>query len=502
MGYPELDQDEPVILESRNVKFKSISFDAILTKKRIILTGCKKNIIPAQEIALSTIKNFEAGENAIRDYFLILSLVNEAGEKHQTILTFSRQAGVERRRECNDWAKKLKTLIPLSIPAKAHADVPEVNGEPSTKRDVPVSEPEPAPKRKTDLTRQREPVIKKSPAAPEPGETSFLPPGSFCSHCRNRIPLKSTFCTYCGAPNKNLSGFGQKPQPGVAERQVSVPFREPEPADIKEQKIAQPPAGSAIECQTRPEETTSNSLEPRIRDPASGERHPLPEQKQTPQQHTEPFSAALHPGEQPKVIWAIIPPAESPVTLACETDPVEPEPLPPLTAHTSAGKTRYIAIGILMISLLPIIAGLVIIATSMTGSSPGMLTLPILPDIGTPLLQSALQLTTIPAATATGSPEPTRVIIPSRGVWVKASYPGTYTGSIGINGNRVEVTGKGENFYPVSPDDSVVTAFLQKKDESASEISLELYKNGVLVKREVNVTPGGSIEIQLDLRTV
>jgi len=50
MGYPEPDRDESIILEAKNVKFKSISFDARLTSRRIILVDSKKNIIPPQEI--------------------------------------------------------------------------------------------------------------------------------------------------------------------------------------------------------------------------------------------------------------------------------------------------------------------------------------------------------------------------------------------------------------------------------------------------------------------
>ena len=91
MGYPELDRDESIILETRNIKFKSISFDAVLTNKRIILTDSKKNVIPYQDIALSTIRNVEAGENAIRDHFLILAIITESGEKHQAVLTFVRR---------------------------------------------------------------------------------------------------------------------------------------------------------------------------------------------------------------------------------------------------------------------------------------------------------------------------------------------------------------------------------------------------------------------------
>jgi len=108
MGYPELDRDESIILEAKNVKFKSISFDARLTSRRIILIDSRKNIIPPQEILLATIWKVEAGENAIRDHLLTLTVVNNAGEKDQIILTFPRLAGAERKRECNDWARRLQ----------------------------------------------------------------------------------------------------------------------------------------------------------------------------------------------------------------------------------------------------------------------------------------------------------------------------------------------------------------------------------------------------------
>jgi hypothetical protein len=138
MGYPDMDQDETIILESRNVKFKSISFDAILTNKRIHLTDSKKNVIPSQDIILTSIRNVERGENAIRDHFLILSLITDAGEKHQMVLTFARQSGVERKHECNEWAKKLKSLIPPPAPVISRPEVPEEEKESLVKREVPT----------------------------------------------------------------------------------------------------------------------------------------------------------------------------------------------------------------------------------------------------------------------------------------------------------------------------------------------------------------------------
>ena len=124
MGYPDLDNDEPIILKSRNIKFKSISFDAILTNTRIHLSDTRRNFIPSQDIILTTIRSVESGENAIRDHFLILSLVTDTGERSQEILTFARQSGVERKRECDEWVKKLKSLIPPSTPVADPFSVP------------------------------------------------------------------------------------------------------------------------------------------------------------------------------------------------------------------------------------------------------------------------------------------------------------------------------------------------------------------------------------------
>ena len=185
MGYPELDLDESIILETRNIKFKSISFDAILTNKRIILTDSKKNIIPSQDIALSTVRNVEAGENAIRDHFLILAIITGSGEKHQTVLTFVRQAGGERKRECIEWAKKLKSLIPPPNIDTTPYSTPVSNGELVTRGKVPPSAPggatttRPA-KKKIETALPLGKITEKTPVAPIPKETSSLPTGSFC----------------------------------------------------------------------------------------------------------------------------------------------------------------------------------------------------------------------------------------------------------------------------------------------------------------------------------
>ena len=215
-----MDEDERIILESRNVKFKSILFDAILTNKRIHLTDSKKNVIPSQDIALTSIRNIERGENAIRDHFLILSLITDAGEQHREVLTFARQSGVERKRECNEWAKKLKSLIPPPAAVISRSDIPNGEKEVLVKHEVPIPAQGTAssthpPKMNMEMTRSMRTGSEKSPVIPQPTESGSPPPGSYCSQCGNRVPQKSTFCTHCGTPIKPHSEHGQEPQPVV-----------------------------------------------------------------------------------------------------------------------------------------------------------------------------------------------------------------------------------------------------------------------------------------------
>jgi hypothetical protein len=93
-------------------------------------------------------------------------------------------------------------------------------------------------------------------------------------------------------------------------------------------------------------------------------------------------------------------------------------------------------------------------------------------------------------------------MIPSTGVWVRVSYPGTYSGWISTPGNQFEVTNTGDHFYQIPTNERTVTASLEKKDGSGDQIILEVYKNGVMLKRESSITPNGIIGIQLDLPTL
>jgi hypothetical protein len=499
MGHPELDQDESIILETRNVKFKSISLDAILTNKRIILIDSKKNIIPPQDIPLASIRIVEMGENAIRDPFLLLILSTTNGEKRQMVITFSRQAGAERRRECNEWVKKLDSLRPALVPDTVPADLPVASEEPlktpevspPARAIVQATRPE---KKKIEIARPLSKIIEKSPVSPVPIETSSLPSGSFCSRCGNRVPLRSTFCNHCGTPIIHVPGQTGTPQPAVPQVQIPV----------------SPPVVPAAERQSRPIEQIIHSIEPLIEDSVPRTQPSPLLQKNAPEQKAEPTTQKAEPAapespqeSTPHVIWPVLSTAGSPMAPAKEPAPAEPESPPPYQNPVpDAGKPNYRTIGILAVAIIAIIIGVVLLANFTTGPSG-------VPQENTTVIKITTLATTLPTLKpqttrtmlVTTLVTPTQVMVPPTGVWVRVSYPGTFTGSIGTPGDIRQVTNSGDLFYQISTINGTVAVSLQKTDGSSDKLLIEVYKNGAMVKQDSTIAPKGFVEIQVNLKT-
>jgi hypothetical protein len=99
----------------------------------------------------------------------------------------------------------------------------------------------------------------------------------------------------------------------------------------------------------------------------------------------------------------------------------------------------------------------------------------------------------------TPAPQP-QVILPPKGVWVRITYPGKYTGTYGTPGSQSPVNDTGDHFYMVSTMNGPVEAFIRKMDGSADELVIEAYKNGELMKRTTSDLPRGTIEFQADFK--
>jgi hypothetical protein len=511
MGYPEPDRDESIILEAKNVKFKSISFDARLTSRRIILIDSKKNIIPPQEILLATIWKVEAGENAIRDHLLTLTIVNNAGEKDQIVLTFPRLAGAERKRECNDWAKKLHSLI-QPIPSepqhtgRAESEhVPEEKVKTTVQRETAGRHPV---KKKIEVARPLSKIVEPSiPPKVVPVETSSLPSGIFCSRCGNRVPQESTFCNHCGTPIRQSIEPGPAKHTEVPQVQIPVP----------------PQAGSASDHLDRPIEQIIHSIEPLIEDsvprtqptPLVKRRVPQivsePDLSESPPETVPPEPAVVpEPAVQseskaealPVVEWPVLQPSDSPLATVQEPVPEMPDSPPPAPPSAPVSKLpSNLAIAVLVIVVLAFIAGLIIAANIPAGQMVTGVNV-------TPVETTAVSTTATPGVTqvqtrmTTASAGPTPIPVPSTGVWVRVIYPGTYTGMVGTPGNPKEVTDSGVHVYSITTTDGIVDVSLQKNDGTADRLLVEVFKNGVMVKNSSTTTPKGIVEIQFDLKSL
>ncbi|MGD0081480.1 MAG: zinc ribbon domain-containing protein [Methanoregula sp.] len=220
MDDPELHGGERILIRTAKVHVKSISFEAILTNKRIVLIDRVKNILPQKEIPLATIQTVEAGENAIRETVITLTVVTRSAGMRQMVLTFSRESGGNRAKERNEWVRLIKenidpsfaqvsTVIPGIDPAEKAAPVPpprfKIIGSavPQTPAAPYEQATKPQPVKKivespSAASRQAPPVPAAAPAA-VPTMSSSVTLGTYCTKCGTRVPDGSGFCNRCGS---------------------------------------------------------------------------------------------------------------------------------------------------------------------------------------------------------------------------------------------------------------------------------------------------------------
>ena len=90
-------------------------------------------------------------------------------------------------------------------------------------------------------------------------------------------------------------------------------------------------------------------------------------------------------------------------------------------------------------------------------------------------------------------------IVPQTGVWVRINYSGNYTGSYGTSGRMHPVTSSGEHIYQIPAENDTIEAMFQKLDGSGNALTVETFKNGVVVGKEVTSAPAGTIDLHVDL---
>jgi hypothetical protein len=540
LSYPELYSDERVVLQAQNVKVKSVSFEVVLTTRRLVLIDVKKHSIPPQEINLATLKDVESGENAIRDPTITISIITISGNTRQMVLTFSKTSGGERRRECDEWVRALRQNITSTIyhPVTQTAAPREIEPAPAAQPPAaqppaaqpPASQPPapaphridvtstPPPKKRIEIARPMKKIVEAPPAMPVPVETTSLPTGSFCNRCGNRIPPESAFCNRCGTPVIQDTGSLDLPQ-----EEASFPPQQPA-WDAQQVQLTPPPVTPATaEKKERPIEEVIQSIEPLIEDsvprttpaplvPAKQVYYAPPADTAVPTGQVPPSpgseffdAAAAQPSE---VQWPILSKSATPDaavpsdTAAPPAAPVAPparEPLPPSPPR----KTPVMLIAVLALVVLAVIAGVYIFMQSPAGT-PGV----------TPTTETTVPATTVPRTTVvttattvipTATPQQVTtpsISIPNSGVWVKVTYPDTFSGSVGTPGRLKDIDDSGDHVYQISTADDPVVVSIRKSDGTATRLAIDVYKNGALIKHAETTAPKGLIEFQAPLKPV
>ena len=504
MSYPELYSDERVVLQAQNVKVKSVSFEVVLTTRRLVLIDIKKDSIPPQEINLATLKDVESGENAIRDPTITISIITISGNTRQMVLTFSKTSGGERRRECDDWIRALKQNITSTVyhpvtqapfpmeqepaPAQPTASAPHWIEIPYT----------PPPKKRIEIARPMKKIVEAAPAMPVPIETTSLPTGSFCNRCGNRVPPESAFCNRCGTPVvKETDSVNLSPEEGAGPLQ----------------QVEIPPYPMATDKKDRPIEEVIHSIEPLIEDsvprtapaplvPGKQVHYASPAdtdqragQAQTAAYEGTPDTAA-QPGE---VQWPVLSQTGISDAAAPSTAPVAP-PVPGSLPPLPPRKISFKLIAVLALVVLAVIAGVYFFMQGQAGT-PGI----------TPTPEITVPATTVPQTTTTAvatTMKPTPVsqqvttpslLTPTSGVWVKVMYPNKFSGTVGTPEWSRDVADNGDQFYQISTSDGPVVVSIQKLDGSSAELAVDVYKDGTLMKHEVTTAPKGIVEFQAPL---
>lgn len=106
--------------------------------------------------------------------------------------------------------------------------------------------------------------------------------------------------------------------------------------------------------------------------------------------------------------------------------------------------------------------------------------------------------TPIPTPTIDTIPTPDPAIVlklvPSQGVFVRASYPGEFTGTISGNGVEQRIIGSGDQFYQVSLLYGQIDGFFEKQDGSGRSLVVQVYKDGSLITAYKTIKPYGTVE--------
>jgi hypothetical protein len=517
MGDPELRSDEKVLVRTQGVYVKSIPFEGILTNKRIILIDRAKNLLPPKEIPLVTIKEVESGENAIRDQVITLSVMAKTGETRQMILTFSRQAGGNRIKERDAWARIIKENASSSFDQVIRNVIP--GPEPALRRTEPAAGPRyevvhsalppaaqpreyrPAGTAMDDISPVRRSVITRPETTVPPfplvrqSEASFPDTSVFCPKCGNKVPSGSVFCNRCGSPIAQVPPVSAPVQTPAAPPVTRTPSARPIDEEIQSIEPLIERSTVKIPADALRASPAGSPVMPSFSWDGEEESEPvsLPE-TQTPEK--KPSGN----GFLPKLFSAKSTNAATPVPSYGGTGDSPPPPKPPRGRSFMPGKQTILIAAIALVAILLVAAGALLVYPMLTS---GGFNLPVDSENVTPGPTSSSS-TVLPSGTIVIKETPAPQIPPT-GVYVHVNYLGGYKGSYGLPDPDLITTvpgNSGERVWEVeNATNSTIQATFEKLDGSPHELLVEIYRNGKVLTSGTTTVGHGSVALSVNMVT-
>jgi len=181
-------------------------------------------------------------------------------------------------------------------------------------------------------------------------------------------------------------------------------------------------------------------------------------------------------------------------------------PRKPREPAAPENRTAIAAVAIVII-VIALVAGAYLFAPSLLGAGGSPLQpatpVPTVAETTVPTPVATPGITVPSAVPATAGPTAVpHIIIPQNGVWLLVKYEGSYSGSAGAPERFRDIAATGDKAIQLPVKDEVVLATIQKQDNTGGLMTVEIYKEGKMVKSGSVKSPKGTVSISADLRTV
>jgi len=158
------------------------------------------------------------------------------------------------------------------------------------------------------------------------------------------------------------------------------------------------------------------------------------------------------------------------------------------------------ALAVIVIVLL-VVAGAGVYYVKFARGAPAGSAEPVITPEETTLPAPAARTTVATHAPTSGPavvvPTQKEVTVPTTGVWVRVNYLGAWTGTYGKAGSLVKVADSGLRQYQVENPTGSIQASFRKDDSTSHDLTVEIYRNGAVIKRGNTTLPRGTVDISV-----